>query len=87
MGESSVLGKSEYAIPFGGEEMIVYKVFCKSGGLKKDDLIGVLAERRRDLRGETHFESGLRWARSFFNNLIEDRQAIFVVPKEFELTE
>ncbi len=67
--------------------MIVYKVFCKNGDLKKDDLIGVLAERRRDLRGQTHFESGLRWARSFFNNLIEDRKAIFVVPKEFELPE
>ncbi len=67
--------------------MIVYKVFCKNGDLKKDDLIGVLAERRRDLRGQTYFESGLRWARSFFNNLIEDRQVIFVVPKEFELPE
>ncbi len=67
--------------------MIVYKVFCKNGDLKTDDLIGVFAERRKDLRGENHFESGLRWARSFFNNLIEDRQAIFVVPKELELTE
>ncbi len=66
--------------------MIVYEVFRKNGDLK-NDLIGVLAERRSDLRGQTHFESGLRWARSFFNNLIEDRQAIFVVPKEFELTE
>ncbi len=67
--------------------MIVYKVFCKNGDLKKEDLIGVMAERRKDLRGQTHFESGLRWARSFFDNLIEDRQAIFVVPKEFELAE
>ncbi len=67
--------------------MIVYKVFCKDGGLSTDDLIGVLAERRKDLRGETQFESGLRWARSFFNDLIEDRQALFVVPNEFELRE
>ncbi len=67
--------------------MIVYKVFCKNGDLKKEDLIGVMAERRKDLRGQTRFESGLRWARSFFDNLIEDRQAIFVVPKEFELAE
>ena len=65
--------------------MIVYKVFRKSGDLKTDDLIGVLAERRRDLRGETHFESGLRWARSFFNGLIKDRQAIFVVPNDFDV--
>ncbi|MGZ3604814.1 MAG: hypothetical protein ACXU9P_07625 [Thermodesulfobacteriota bacterium] len=65
--------------------MIVYKVFCKNGDLKTDDLIRVLAERRRDLRDETHFESGLRWARSFSNDLIKDRQAISVVPNEFEV--
>ena len=65
--------------------MIVYKVFRKNGDLKTEDLIGVLAERRRDLRGETHFDSGLRWARSFFNDLIKDRQAISVVPNDFEL--
>ena len=67
--------------------MIVYKVFCKHGDPETDDLIGVLAERRRALRGETHFESGLRWARSFFNDLIGDRQTIFVVPNEFEVRE
>jgi hypothetical protein len=67
--------------------MIVYKVFRRNGDLKTDDLIGVLAERRRALRGETHLESGLRWARSFFNDLIKDRQAISVVPNEFEVRE
>jgi len=67
--------------------MIVYKVFCKDGDLKTDDLIGVLAERRKDLRGETQFESGLRWARSFFTDLIKDRQAIFVVPNDLEVRE
>ena len=67
--------------------MVVYKVFCKQGDLKTDDLIGVLAERRRDLRGETHFESGLRWARSFFKDLIMVSQAIFVVPNDFDVRE
>jgi len=71
----------------GGDGMIIYKVFCKDNELKKDDLIGVLAERRKDLRGKTHFESGLRWARSFFTDLIKDRQAIFVVPNEFDIRE
>ena len=80
-------GNSGWPIPFGGDEMIVYKVFCKHGDPKTDDLIGVLAERRRDLRGETQFESGLRWARSFFNDMIKDRQAISVVPNEFEVRE
>lgn len=67
--------------------MIVYKVFCKDGGLKTDDLIGVLAERRKDLRGETQFESGLKWAKSFFTDLIKDRQAIFVIPNDLEARE
>lgn len=67
--------------------MIVYKVFCKDYGLKKDDLIGVLAERRNDLRGKTQFESGMKWARIFFSSLVKDKQAIFVVPKELEVGE
>lgn len=67
--------------------MIVYKVFCKDGDLKTDDLIGVLAERRKDLRGETQFESGLKWAKSFFTDLIKDRQAIFVIPNDLEVRE
>jgi hypothetical protein len=71
----------------GSDEMIVYKVFCKDGELRKGDLIGVLAERRKDLRGSTRFESGLRWARFFFTDLVKDRQEIFIVPKEFDIRE
>lgn len=67
--------------------MIVYKVFCKDDNLEKDNLIGVLTERRKDLRGETQFESGLRWARFFFAGLVKDRQSIFVVPNELEVME
>jgi len=40
--------------------MIMYKVFCKGEEFQQDDLIGVLAERRKDLRGKTQFESGLK---------------------------
>jgi hypothetical protein len=69
----------------GGDEMIVYKVFCKDHELKKDDLIGVLTERRNDLRGETHFESGLKWARFFFTGLVKERRTIFVVPNNVEV--
>ncbi len=67
--------------------MIVYKVFCRDEEFEKEDLIGVLAERRKDLRGKTQFESGLRWAKFFFTGLIKDRQAIFVVPNEFDVRE
>ncbi len=65
--------------------MIMYKVFCKGEEFQQDDLIGVLAERRKDLRGKTQFESGLKWAKFFFAGLIKDRQAIFVEPNEFEV--
>ena len=67
--------------------MIMYKVFYKDDELENDDLIGVFAERRKDLRGKTQFESGLKWARSFFTDLVKDRQAIFVVPNECEVKE
>jgi hypothetical protein len=71
----------------GGGEMIVYKVFCKDDELKRDDLIGVLAERRKDLRGKTRFESGLSWAKFFFTGLVKDRKGIFVIPNELDVRE
>jgi hypothetical protein len=64
--------------------MIMYKVFYKGEEFQQNDLIGVLAERRKDLRGKTQFEAGLKWAKFFFTGLIKDRQAIFVEPNEFE---
>jgi hypothetical protein len=64
--------------------MITYKVFLKNRNLEKEDLIGVLIERRNDLRGKTQVKSGLEWAEVFFGNLVEDRQAIFIVPDELK---
>jgi hypothetical protein len=66
----------------GGEEMIVYKVFYKNYELKQGELLGVMAERRKDLRGKNHLESGMRWARSIFGSLVKDKQSIFVVPSK-----
>jgi hypothetical protein len=40
--------------------MIAYKVFYKNYDLKKGELMGMLIERRKDLRGKTQIESGLR---------------------------
>lgn len=62
--------------------MIVYKVFCKNYGLKKGELLGMLIERRRDLRGLTPIESGLRWAKFTFGHMVKDKKAMFVVPNE-----
>ena len=65
--------------------MTVYKVFYKNYDLKKGEFIGVLAERRKDLRGKTKVETGLRWAKLAFDQLIKDKHAIFVVPEELNL--
>jgi len=66
-----------------GDIVIVYKVYFKDYEQKRCKLIGVLHERRRDLRGMNRVESGLRFARLAFGNLMTDKRAIVVVPKEF----
>ena len=65
--------------------MLVYKVFHKNFELKKGEFIGMLIERRNDLRGRTQVESGLRWARSAFSHRGKDEKTIFVVPNEVKL--
>jgi len=60
----------------------VYKVFYKNYELKKGELMGVLIERREDLRGMKQVESGLRWAKMTLGRRVKDKKAIFVVPKE-----
>jgi len=62
--------------------MVVYKVFFKNYKLKRGELLGMLAERRGDLRGYTQVESGLRWAKLTFGHMVTDRNAVFVVPNE-----
>jgi len=67
--------------------VIVYKVFCKNYEFKQGQLLGALAERRKGLRGKTRFESGLKWARLVFGQMVRDKQAIFIVPHELNLEE
>jgi len=66
------------------KKMIVYKTFYKNYELKRSELLGVLVERRKDLRGMNHLESGMRWARSIFGSLVKDKQSIFVAPVNWE---
>ncbi len=61
--------------------MIIYKVFSKDCWNRRCELIGVLEERRKDLRGKSHFESGLRLARYALGDLIINNRFIVVVPK------
>ena len=65
--------------------MLVYKVFHKNFELKKGEFMGMLIERRKDLRGKTQVESGLRWARSAFSHRVKDEKTIFTVPNEVKL--
>jgi len=65
--------------------MVVYKVFYKNFELKKGEFVGMLIERRKDLRGKTRLEAGMRWARVAFGSMVKDKQTIFVVPNELKL--
>ena len=65
--------------------MITYKVFCKNYDLKRGDLIGLLIDRRSDLRGLSQIESGMRWAKSAFGHMAKDIKSIIVVPGELNL--
>src|SRR4030042_5485935 len=65
--------------------MLVYKVFYKNFELKKGEFMGMLIERRKDLRGRTQVESGMRWARLAFGRMVKDERTIFAVPNELKL--
>jgi len=67
--------------------MIVYVVFRKDYEHKKGELMGMLVERRKDMRGMTLWESGLKWARLAFGHLVKDKKDIFVFPKEMKISE
>jgi hypothetical protein len=67
--------------------MMVYVVFCKDYEHKKGELMGMLVERRKDMRGKSQLESGLRWARLAFGHLVKDKKDIFVFPKEMKIGE
>ena len=65
--------------------MVVYKVFYKNFELKKGEYVGLLIERRKDMRGETQLESAMKWAKLAFGYMLKDEKTIFVVPKELKL--
>ena len=65
-------------------KMIVYQVFSKDYEHEKVTLLGMLAERRKDLRGIPRLEAGMTWARLTFGGSAKDKESIFIVPKELE---
>ena len=48
--------------------------------------MGMLLERRKDMRGQTQWDSGTKWARQVFGHLVKDKKDIFVYPKEMEIS-
>lgn len=67
--------------------MVVYVVFCKDFEHRKGELMGMLVERRKDMRGQTQWDSGVKWARLAFGHLVKDKKDIFVFPKEMEIND
>jgi len=65
--------------------MVVYVVFCKDYEHKRGELMGMFVERRNDLRGQTRWKSGTKWARQASGHLVKDKKDIFVHPKEFDI--
>ena len=47
--------------------------------------MGMLIERRKDLRGMTQVQSGMRWANVTFGRMIKDKKSMFIVPRELKL--
>jgi len=62
-------------------------VFCKDYEHKRGELMGMLIERRKDMRGETQWQSGTKWARQAFGHFVKDKKDIFVFPKEMEMND
>ena len=62
--------------------MLVYKVFYKNFEHKRGEFVGLLVERRRNARGMSLAESGLRWAKLTFGRSEKNGKSIFVVPDE-----
>jgi hypothetical protein len=65
--------------------MVVYAVFCKDFEHKKGERVDMLIERRKDMRGQTKWESGTKSARQAFGHLVKDKKDLFVFPKEMEI--
>ena len=62
--------------------MMAYKVYYKDYAHRIGIPIGRLAERRKDLRGMTPLETGMRWAMISYGEKVVDKNKIFVIPEK-----
>ena len=62
--------------------MLMYEVYYRDYQKRESDKIATLVERRTDpIR-----QDGLKWARIFFGELVQDNHSIFIKPKKMEVT-
>jgi hypothetical protein len=87
LGDGECSGSGDEEKKGGNKLMIVYIVFRKDYAHRKVELMGMLVERRKDMRGEAQWESGTKWARQAFGHLVKDKRTIFVYPKEMKIND
>ncbi len=62
--------------------MVMYEVYYRDYKKGETDKIATMVERRSDpIR-----QNGLKWARIFFGELVQDSHSIFIKPKKMEAT-
>jgi len=62
--------------------MMVYKVYYKDYAHRIGIPLGRMTEGRKDLRGMTPLETGMRWALVSYGKKVVDKKKIFVVPEK-----
>ena len=61
--------------------MLMYEVYYRDYKKSETEKIAILVERRRDpIR-----QNGLKWARIFLGELVQDSHSIFIKPKKMEV--
>ena len=62
--------------------MVMYEVYYRDYKKGETDKIATMVERRSDpIR-----QNGLKWARIFLGELVQDSHSIFIKPKKMEAT-
>lgn len=61
--------------------MLMYEVYYRDYKKSETEKIAILVERKRDpIR-----QNGLKWARIFLGELVQDSHSIFIKPKKMEV--
>lgn len=65
---------------------ICYEVYYRDYRVKKAEMLGALAERRKNPRRHGDLmQSALKWAKKEFGQYVRDAHAIYVIRKEWKM--